>query len=77
MFGNLFGPHGGIMWEMALFYVVFIFIIGLICFQILRNFMEWHRNNQSPIETCQALLVIKRTDVFGNETAPDQLLSDI
>ena len=69
MFGNLFGPHGGIMWEMAFFYVVFIFIIGLICFQILRNFMEWHRNNQSPIETCQALLVTKRTDVFGNETA--------
>ena len=77
MFGNLCGPHGEIMWEIAFFYVVFIFIIGLICFQILRNFMEWHRNNQSPIETCQALLVIKRTDVFGNETAPDQLLSDI
>ena len=32
MFGNLFGPHGGIMWEMAFFYVVFIFIIGLIFF---------------------------------------------
>ena len=27
------------------FYVVFIFIIGLICFQILRNFLEWHRDN--------------------------------
>ena len=51
------------------FYVVFIFIIGLICFQILGNFLEWHCNNQSPIETCQALLVTKRTDVFGNETA--------
>lgn len=46
MFGNLFGPRGEIMWEMAFFfYVVFIFIIGLICFQILRNFLEWHRNN--------------------------------
>ena len=45
MFGNLCGPHGEIMCEMALFYVVFIFIIGLIFFQILRNFFEWHRNN--------------------------------
>ena len=45
MFGNLFGPQGEIMWEIAFFYVVFIFIIGLICFQILRNFLEWHRNN--------------------------------
>ena len=40
MFGNLFGPLGEIMWEMAFFCVVFIFIIGLICFQILRNFLE-------------------------------------
>lgn len=32
MFGNLCGPHGEIMWEMALFYFVFIFIIGLIFF---------------------------------------------
>ncbi|WP_312220268.1 hypothetical protein [Streptococcus parasuis] len=32
MFGNLFGPLGEIMWAMALFYVVFIFIIGLIFF---------------------------------------------
>jgi len=45
MFGNLFGPLGKIMWEMAFFYVVFIFKIGLIFFQILRNFLEWHRNN--------------------------------
>ena len=45
MFGNLCGPHGEIMWEMAFFNVVFIFIIGLIYFQILRNFLEWHRNN--------------------------------
>lgn len=33
MFGNLFGPQGEIMWEMAFFYVVFIFIIGLIFFK--------------------------------------------
>lgn len=45
MFGNLFGPQGEIMWEMVFFYVVFIFIIGLIFFQILRNFLEWHRDN--------------------------------
>ena len=45
MFGNLFGPLGEIMWEMAFFNVVFIFIIGLICFQILGNFLEWHCNN--------------------------------
>lgn len=33
MFGNLCGPHGEIMWEIAFFYVVFIFIIGLIFFK--------------------------------------------
>ncbi len=49
--------------------VVGAIILGVVCFQIIRNVMEWRRNNRAPIEKYVAKLVTKRTHVFGQEMA--------
>lgn len=69
MFEHLFAPDGSIIWQVAIFYAIGGVILGIVCFQIIRNFWEWHRNNQAPVENCRAKLISKRTHVFGNETA--------
>lgn len=47
------------------FYLIAAVIIGVISFHLLRALMEWHRNNQSPRETEQAIVVTKRFQVSG------------
>ncbi|QHF55098.1 MULTISPECIES: DUF2500 domain-containing protein [Streptococcus] len=62
-------PDFGLTVHQMLFYVISSLILGVICFQIIKNLLEWHRNNQAPRETCSAKLVTKRTRIFGNEIA--------
>ncbi|MGQ7396144.1 DUF2500 domain-containing protein [Streptococcus sp. ZY1909104] len=69
MFDNLLGPGGSVDVIMLFIYAIAAIILGIVVYQIVRNFLEWHRNNQSPVEIRQAKLVSKRTHVFGNEMA--------
>ncbi|CYU46729.1 membrane protein [Streptococcus suis] len=69
MFENLFDPDGSLVWHTVLFYSFSAIILAIVCFHIIKNFMEWHHNNRAPKESCKAKLVSKRTHVFGNEVA--------
>lgn len=44
---------------MAMFNVVFIFIIGVFIFMIISSILQWSKNNQSPRLTVAAELVDK------------------
>lgn len=63
-----FSPFGGTMDLMfnimPIFFVIFfILFIGILITQIVRGANEWHKNNESPVLTVDALLVSKREDV--------------
>lgn len=54
MFFNGFG---------VMFSLVFILVLGIIIFVIVRGIMQWNRNNHSPRLTVSAGIVAKRTKV--------------
>lgn len=43
-------PDFGLTVHQMLFYAISSFILGVICFQIIKNLLEWHRNSQAPRE---------------------------
>ena len=49
-----------------LFGIVFIGIIGVIIFAIVKGIGQWNRNNQSPILTVEAVVVGKRMSVSNH-----------
>ena len=46
-----------------MFTLIFITVVGLIIFTIIRGIGEWNKNNQSPRLTVEASIVAKRTHV--------------
>lgn len=47
----------------VLFSLVFIFVFGMIIFQIVRGISTWNKNNHSPRLTVEATVVSKRENV--------------
>lgn len=46
--------------------LIFATVIGVFLFSIIGGITTWHRNNQSPKATEEALVLIKRTNVSRN-----------
>ena len=46
-----------------IFFIVFALVLGAFIFVAVREITEWHRNNQSPRLTVDAVVTTKRTDV--------------
>lgn len=47
----------------ALFFLVFIFILGTFIYVMVKNISQWHKNNNSPRLTVDATIVTKRRSV--------------
>lgn len=47
----------------AMFTVVFVLILGMIVFTVIRGVGQWHKNNNSPRLVVDAEVVTKREDV--------------
>lgn len=47
----------------AMFTVVFVLILGMIVFTVIRGVGQWHKNNNSPCLVVDAEVVTKREDV--------------
>lgn len=45
------------------FITIFLIIVGTFIFMAVSGASQWHRNNQSPVLTVEARVVVKRTDV--------------
>ena len=43
--------------------VVFLLVIGIFCFVLVKSFSRWNQNNRSPGLTVAATVVSRRTDV--------------
>lgn len=56
VFGGIFG---------AVFTLIFIVAFVLIIARLVQGVGTWHKNNQSPKQTVSAVLVGKRTAVWG------------
>ena len=64
MFFDPFGGSGFLFSIMPIFVTfVFVIIIGLIVWQVVKGVSQWHCNNNSPILTVEATIVAKRSDV--------------
>ncbi|MFC4777771.1 DUF2500 domain-containing protein [Paenibacillus sp. GCM10023252] len=48
-----------------IFKLVFLFILGIIAYTILRGVMTWTRNNHAPIESRACQVIGKRSEVWG------------
>lgn len=44
----------------AIFYIMFVLVIGMFVFVFVKNISEWHNNNNSPRLTVDATIVDKR-----------------
>lgn len=47
----------------ALFTIVFVVVLGTILITVIRNLLQWNKNNNSPKLTVDASIVAKRTHV--------------
>lgn len=56
-------PMGMFNFFSAIFPIFFIFIFGLIIFQIFKGVKQWNFNNQQPVLTVNAKIIAKRTHV--------------
>ena len=52
-----------------LFTLMFVLILGIFLFVIIRGFRQWNKNNRSPVLTVQADIVSKRSQVTGTPDA--------
>lgn len=53
----------------SIFTIMFVFIVGMFVFTMIRGIREWNNNNQSPRLTVDAIVVAKRTDVSRHHHA--------
>ena len=71
MFFDSFGGSGFLFSVMPVFVVLmFIVVIGVIIWRVVKGVGQWNRNNNSPILTVDATIVAKRSDVsyYHNNT---------
>jgi hypothetical protein len=54
---------GGLFFALVLLFIVVIF--GLLLVGMVKGIMEWHSNNQQPVQTLPALVIGKRLHVSG------------
>lgn len=66
MFG--FGFDGFDMFG-VIFFTVFVIVIGIIIFTLVKGISTWRNNNHSPRLTVAARVVAKRTDVSHHQHA--------
>lgn len=57
----------------AVFPFMFLLIIGVFAFVIIRGIAQWTKNNQQPELAVEALLVSKRTNVSRRMSANDNI----
>ena len=62
---NSFGGFGMSGWFDKGFGLVFFLFIAVLAVMLFRGIAAWHKNNQSPRLTVNAVLVSKRQDVSG------------
>ncbi|WP_458407912.1 DUF2500 domain-containing protein [Anaerotignum sp.] len=55
----------------AMFTIVFVLVIGIFIFNIVRGIGQWNSNNQSPRLTVNAVVVSKRNHVSYHHHADD------
>lgn len=53
----------------AIFPLVFLLVISIIVVTLVRGILQWHKNNQSPRLTVDALVVSKRMSVSRHSDA--------
>ena len=71
MYIDPFQGSGFLFSVMPVFVVLmFIVVIGIFIWQVVRGVGQWNRNNNSPILTVEATIVTKRSDVsyYHNNT---------
>ena len=71
MYIDPFQGSGFLFSVMPVFVVLmFIVVIGIFIWQVVRGVGQWNRNNNSPILTVEATIVAKRSDVsyYHNNT---------
>ena len=52
-----------------IFPLMFLLVFGMITVTIIRELMQWNKNNRSPRLTVEAEIVGKRTDVYHRRNA--------
>ena len=62
-----FSPFDGVMFTIipVIIGMGFILVFGVIVFMAIKGFMEWDRNNRSPVLAVEAKIVTKRMAVNG------------
>ena len=53
----------------VIFYVMFVLVIGIFIAAVVRMFLQWHKNNNSPRLTVEAVVVSRRQEVTHHNTA--------
>ena len=53
----------------VIFYVMFALVIGIFIAAVVRMFLRWHKNNNSPRLTVEATVVSRRQNVSHHNTA--------
>lgn len=53
----------------VIFYVMFALVIGIFIAAVVRLFLRWHKNNNSPRLTVEAVVVSRRQEVTHHNTA--------
>lgn len=66
MFG--FGFNGFSSFS-VIFYVMFVLVIGIFIAAVVRMFLRWHKNNNSPRLTVEATVVSRRQEVTHHNSA--------
>lgn len=74
MFGDPFSsPFFNIMG--FIFPLIFLTIIGIFIFTLIKNIKEWNYNNKQPIIPVNALIVSKRASVSHNHSGENHISS--
>lgn len=68
-FSNFMIPFMAVM--MVLFFLVFVFVIGMIIFMIARAMSEKKKNDMQPRLTVAATVLSKRTDIYRHRSASE------
>ena len=53
----------------VIFYVMFALVIGIFIAAVVRMFLQWHKTNNSPRLTVEAVVVSRRQEVTHHNTA--------
>ena len=53
----------------VIFYVMFALVIGIFIAAVVRMFLRWHKNNNSPRLTVEATVVSRRQEVTHHNSA--------